>query len=74
MRSKTVNEFWKKHLEKRKEISQKRSGKGNGMYGRRKMHLISNPQIKVLVKQEDIQHYIDIGYTFNNPIYKNFYK
>lgn len=63
-RSDTVNKYWNEHPEERQRVSARVSGQGNGMYGRRKMQLISDPSVKVLVKKEDIQRYLDMGYEF----------
>ena len=42
-----------------------RFGKDNPCYGRRYMH--RGDEKKILVKPEDFQIYLDMGYQFNNP-------
>ena len=42
-----------------------RFGKDNPCYGRRYMH--RGDEKKILVKPEDFQSYLDMGYQFNNP-------
>lgn len=42
-----------------------RFGKSNPCYGRRYMH--RGTEKKILVKPEDFQTYLDMGYQFNNP-------
>lgn len=42
-----------------------RFGKDNPCYGRRYMH--RGEEKKILVKPEDFQTYLDMGYQFNNP-------
>lgn len=42
-----------------------RFGKDNPCYGRRYMH--RGTEKKILVKPEDFQTYLDMGYQFNNP-------
>lgn len=42
-----------------------RFGKSNPCYGRRYMH--RGEEKKILVKPEDFQVYLDMGYQFNNP-------
>lgn len=77
---KKKQEAWdKKSDEEKAEIKRKtcHTGKSNGMYGvhrfgkdnpcygRRYMH--RGAEKKILVKPEDFQSYLDIGYQFNNP-------
>lgn len=69
-RSIGVHAFWDKHPEERQRLKNKYSGKGNGMYGRRKMYLISNPSIKILVKKDEIAKYLALGYDFSNPAHR----
>ena len=68
-RSDTVNAYWNNHPEMRKKTSERLSGSGNPMYGRRKMNLISDPSVHIIVKPEDFCHYLDLGYEFTNKNY-----
>lgn len=65
-RSKTVNAYWDSHPEMRKKTSERLSGSGNPMYGRRKMNLISDPSVHVMAKPEEFSHYLGLGYEFTN--------
>ena len=73
-RSTTVHKYWDNHPEERQKRRDKYAGSGNGMYGRRKMRMRSNHNIKVLVKQEDIQKYLDMGYEFTQNYNKQQYE
>lgn len=44
-------------------------GKNNPMYGRKRMHLISDPTVQLIVKSNEFQKYLQNGYAFND---KNF--
>ena len=67
--------YGRKHTtEERKRISENRQykyGKENHCYGRKKM-ILPNSTKGILVKPEDIQKYLDLGYTFSTySSYKN---
>ena len=51
-------------------------GKNNPMYGRKRMHLISDPTIQLIVKPAEFQKYLQNGYAFNdkNFVMKDFSK
>lgn len=70
-RMKSVKEFWKKHDELKKKISENNSGEKNPMYGRRRMHLKTNKSISLIVKPEDFQKFLNLGYEFNRKVNSN---
>ena len=74
-RGKNSPNYKRKHtVEECKRISKNRQykyGKENHCYGRKKM-ILPNSTKGILVKPEDIQKYLDLGYTFSAySSYKN---
>lgn len=60
-----LENFWKNNSELKEKLSEKYSGSKNPMFGRRWMHLKTDKTISQLVKPEEFQKFLEIGYVFN---------